>query len=243
VTSGQVGIPRARGGSRTRQQRGGSRTRQQRGGSRTRQQRGGSRTRQQRGGSRTRQRRGSPRRPSRCAAVVLALAAALALAGCGQAGQGATVAPRVMSVGSEAFEQIDQQYILPQRYTCHGAKVNPALDWSGAPANTKSLALIVDDSSAPINPFIYWLVFDIQPGTTDMQEGSLPTGARQALNSAGTMPYDAPCPSGHSHWYRFTVYALDRTLTLPDGAPLLKAWTAVANATIGRGRIVVLGYP
>jgi len=179
------------------------------------------------------------RRGSRCAAVALALATALTVAACGQAGQGAPVAPRSMSVTSEAFSQ----NILPQRYTCHGDSINPPLDWSGAPADTKSLALIVDDSSAPITPFIYWLVFDIQPGTTDIQEGSLPTGARQALNSAGTMAYDPPCPTGHSHSYRFTVYALNRDLSLPNGAPLLQVWTAIANATIGRGRIVVTGYP
>jgi len=191
------------------------------------------------GGPRRQPRRQAPRRPGRFAAVVSALAAALMLAGCGQAGQGAPVAPRMMSVSSEAFSQ----YILPQRYTCHGDRIHPPLDWSGAPANTKSLALVVDDSSAPITPYIYWLVFNIQPGTTDIQEGALPTGARQALNSAGTMTYDAPCPSGHSHSYRFTVYALDRDVTLPNGAPLLAVWTAIADATIGRGRIVVTGYP
>ena len=178
-------------------------------------------------------------RLSRCAAVVLALATTAALAGCGQAGEGAPIAPRGMTVGSEAFSQ----NILPQRYTCHGAGIHPPLDWSGAPANTKSLALVADDSSAPITPYIYWLVFDIQPGTTDIQEGALPTGAKQALNSAHTMSYDAPCPNGHSHWYRFTVYALNRDLTLPNGAPLLQVWTAIADATIGRGRIAVLGYP
>jgi Raf kinase inhibitor-like YbhB/YbcL family protein len=189
------------------------------------------------GQDRTHSRR--PRRSSRCLAVVLALAAGLTLAGCGQGGQGAPVAPRAMSVSSEAFSQ----NILPRRYTCHGARINPPLDWSGAPADTKSLALIVDDSSAPITPYIYWLVFDIQPGTTDIQEGSLPTGAKQALNSAGIMNYDAPCPNGHSHWYRFTVYALNRDLSLPNGAPLLKVWTEIGQATIGRGRIVVLGNP
>jgi Raf kinase inhibitor-like YbhB/YbcL family protein len=197
---------------------------------------------------RDRTRGGGPRQPYwpaarrswRCAAAVaLALAAALTLAGCGQGGQGAPVAPRTMSVSIGAFSQ----NILPQRYTCHGAGINPPLNWSGAPADTKSLALIVDDSSAPITPYIYWLVFDIQPGTTDIQEGSLPTGAKQALNSAGTMNYDAPCPAGRSHWYRFTVYALNRNLALPKGAPLLKVWTEIAQATIGRGRIVVIGYP
>jgi Raf kinase inhibitor-like YbhB/YbcL family protein len=179
------------------------------------------------------------RRSWRYAAVGLAAALALTLAGCGQAGQGAPVPPRTILVGSEAFSQ----NILPQRYTCHGVGINPPLEWSGAPAGTKSLALVVDDSSAPITPFIYWLVFDIQPGTTDIQEGSVPTGAKQALNSAGTMTYDAPCPNGHSHWYRFTVYALNRDLTLPNGAPLQEAWTEIAAATIGRGRIPVIGYP
>ena len=164
---------------------------------------------------------------------------ALTLAGCGTAGYGAPVAPRPMPVSSAAFVS----GILAQRYTCHGEKLNPPLNWSGAPEGTKSLALIVDDSSAPITPTIYWLVFDINPGATDIQEGALPTGARQALNSAGTAAYDAPCPRGRPHSYRFTVYALNTTLKLPNGAPLQAVWTAIAAATIGRGRIVVTGNP
>ena len=184
-------------------------------------------------------RAGRAGRPLRARAAGAALLAALTLAGCGTAGYGAPVAPITMSVSSEAFVS----GILAQRYTCHGAKMNPPLNWSGAPAGTKSLALIVDDSSAPITPTIYWLVFDINPGSTDIQEGSLPTGARQALNSAGTPGYDPPCPQGRPHSYRFTVYALNTTLKLPTGAPLQSVWTAIAAATIGRGRIVVTGNP
>ena len=191
---------------------------------------------------RNRIRRG--RRPLRAHAAgpvslaVLALAV-LALTGCGTAGYGAPVAPIPMSVSGEAFIA----GTLAPRYTCQGEGINPPLNWSGAPAGTKSLALIVDDSSAPITPFIYWLVFDINPGATDIQEGSLPTGARQALNSARQARYDAPCPAGHRHSYRFTVYALNTTLNLPNGAPLQAVWTAISAATIGRGRIVVSGNP
>ena len=173
--------------------------------------------------------------PRSAAAAVLA---ALTLAGCGTAGYGAPVAPRTMSVSSVAFSG----GALPQRYTCHGARINPPLDWSGAPTGTKSFALVVDDSSAPITPYIYWLVFDIGPGTTDIQEDALPTGARQALNSAGKAAYDAPCPT-HSHAYRFTVYALNSWLGQKNGASLQAVWTAIASATIGRGRIVVTGQP
>jgi len=183
--------------------------------------------------------RRGPLRPPRARAVAALALAVLTLAGCGTAGYGAPVAQSPMSVNSGAFIS----GMLAARYTCHGAKINPPLNWSGAPPGTKSLALIVDDSSAPITPFIYWLVFGINPGATDIQEGSLPTGARQALNSAGTATYDAPCPTGHRHEYRFTVYALRTTLTLANGAPLESVWTAIAAATIGRGRIVVTGNP
>ena len=185
-------------------------------------------------GDRTRHGRWRPRRVPAAGAVA---AVALVLAGCGTAGYGAPVAPAPMTVKSEAFIS----GTLAQRYTCHahGPKINPPLNWSGAPLGTKSFALIVDDSSAPITPFIYWIVFDINPGSTDIQEGSPPTGARQAVNSAGTSTYDAPCPSSGQHSYRFTVYALNKTLSLPSGAPLQSVWRAIAAATIGRGRIVV----
>jgi Raf kinase inhibitor-like YbhB/YbcL family protein len=179
------------------------------------------------------------RRRARAAAAAMMAVMALLLAGCGNAGAGAAIAPRLMSVGSEAFSQ----NVLPQRYTCRGGDVTPPLDWSGAPAGTKSIAIVVDDSSAPITPFIYWLVFHLGPGTTDIQEGRLPAGARQAQNSEGIVGYDAPCPNGHPHSYRFTVYALSTMLSLPAGAPLLTVWTAIAAATIGRGRIVVTGNP
>jgi Raf kinase inhibitor-like YbhB/YbcL family protein len=181
----------------------------------------------------------SRRPPSRWTALGAAVLVAAALAGCGKAGSGAAVAPATLLVSSAAVSQ----NVLPQRYTCHGPGINPPVDWSGAPPGTKSFALVIDDSSAPITPFIYWLVFHIEPGTTDIQEGMLPTGVRQALNSDNTQSYDPPCPVGHSHWYRITVYALSTEIDLPAGSSLQEVWMAIAAATIGRGRIVVYGNP
>ena len=189
------------------------------------------------GRDRTRRVGWRPHRPRGARIACAAVLAVLTLAGC-TAGYGAPVAPSPMTVDSEAFIS----GTLARPYTCHGAGINPPLNWSGAPPGTKSLALIVDDSSAPITPFIYWLVFHINPGTTDIQQGSLPTGAREALNSASKASYDAPCPS-HKHSYRFTVYALSTTLEMPNGAPLQEVVSAIAAATIARGRIVVTGNP
>ena len=167
--------------------------------------------------------------------AVFVAATSTLLAGCGFLSSSSMVAPTTMTISSQAVAQ----NLLPSDFTCHAANpVTPPLAWFGAPSGTQSYALVVDDSSAPITPFIYWIVFDIRPTTTDIQQGHLPPGAKQALNSAGAANYDAPCPSGHSHAYRFTVYALDRELNLPNGAPLLEVWSAIASASAGVARLI-----
>jgi Raf kinase inhibitor-like YbhB/YbcL family protein len=172
----------------------------------------------------------------------LAAGIAVLLSGCGFTSGTSTLtpdAPSSMTVSSAAFGQ----GVLPSRYTCHGARTSPPLNWSGAPSGTKSYAIVVDDAAAPITPYIYWIVFDIPPATTDVQDGQLPPGARQAANSTGQTGYTAPCPDAPGHGYRFTVYALRSTLNLPNGASTLSAWTAIANTAIARGRIPVRADP
>lgn len=178
------------------------------------------------------------------------LAAVPLLAACGLLGgpqQLRQDAPEVMTVTSPAFGQ----GIIPGEYTCHGRGRPPPIYWSGAPQGTKSLALVVDDADAPITPYIYWIVLDISPATTDIQAGLLPPGARQADNSRGFPGYDAPCPIHGSHKYRFTIYALSSAyvmssaLRLGNGASAKAAWTAIARSAIARGRLTatVNGLP
>lgn len=168
-------------------------------------------------------------RPLAAGCLALALLAGCGLVGAATAFQGTfTVTSPVVRGG-----------VLPARYTCHGAGQSPPLHWSGAPPRTRSLALVVDDSDAPITPYVYWIVFGINPATTDIQPGQLPPGARQALNSAGRAAYDPPCPRNDEHSYRFTVYALGSSISLPNGTSLTSAWTAIARTAIARGRLSV----
>ena len=166
------------------------------------------------------------------------LGAAVALAGCGVGSSGATpTAPSVMTVSSSTLLR---GKIMPGRYTCAVPQaVNPPINWSGAPKGTQSIAVVFDDSDAPITPYVYWIVFDIGPGTSAIVDGQLPPGVKQARGSAGYDRYDAPCPGQQGHSYRVTVYALNRVLKLPNGTSLLSAWQAIAAATIGRGRLTV----
>jgi Raf kinase inhibitor-like YbhB/YbcL family protein len=176
-------------------------------------------------------------------AGIAAAAVTSLLTGCGVASGGSSLtpdAPSTMTVSSAAFSQ----GALPQHFTCHGARISPPLDWTGAPSGTKSYAIVVDDAAAPITPYIYWIVFDIPETTTDIQTGpQLPPGAKQADNSLGRASYDPPCPTAPGHSYRFTVYALSSTLNLPNGASTLSAWKAIAHTAIARGRIAVAAMP
>jgi Raf kinase inhibitor-like YbhB/YbcL family protein len=67
--------------------------------------------------------------------------------------------------------------------------------------------------------FNHWVVWDIPPSTTMLQESlettamlTMPAGAKQAAGQG--MGYLGPCPNGMSHTYKFTIYALD-VATLP----------------------------
>ena len=180
-------------------------------------------------------------RARRFTASTVALLSGVLLAGCGLIGGPRTQfdVPDVMTVTSPDVVS----GTMGASFTCHGGGNHPGIHWSGAPANTKSIALVLDDSDAPITPYIYWIVFNIGPQTTDIQEGALPPGASQAHNSKGTVGYDPPCPADRPHTYRFTVYALGKVLRLTNGASLETAWTSIAQAAIARGRLPAQANP
>ena len=101
----------------------------------------------------------------------------------------------------------------------------------------------MDDSAAPIAPYIYWIVFNIGRQSSDIPSGLLPPGAEQALNSKGTAGYDPPCPGNHGHGYRFTVYALNRRLPLQAKSSVKAAWSAIAGSAIARGSLTAVIDP
>ena len=170
------------------------------------------------------------------------LGVAALVSGCGLVGGPKTVqaaVPNTMTVTSPDVTR----GVMGVAYTCHGAGKFPGIHWSGAPAGTKSLAVVMDDAAAPITPYIYWIVFNIGSQTTTIQAGQIPAGARQARNSKGSVGYDPPCPVNQAHSYRFTVYALGSKLRLPTGVGVKSAWSAIAQAAIERGRLPVSAPP
>ena len=112
--------------------------------------------------------------------------------------------------------------ILP-RHTCDGLNTSPTLVWSGMPAGTKSLALIVDDPDAP-DPaapkmtWVHWMLYNIPHDASGLAEGvavnDLPAGTLEGVNDWHRTGYGGPCPPVGKHRYFFKLYALD--IVLPD---------------------------
>jgi Raf kinase inhibitor-like YbhB/YbcL family protein len=121
----------------------------------------------------------------------------------------------VFALESSAFEHAQP---IPNRYTCDGDDVSPALGWANVPEEARSLALLVDDPDAPRGVFTHWVAWGLDPGTGGLGEGEAAPG--EGRNDFGTAGYRGPCPPpGHGpHRYVFRLYALDRNLELDPGA-------------------------
>jgi len=117
-----------------------------------------------------------------------------------------------MKITSDAFPHQGQ---IPSKYTCDGNNFSPGLEFSEVPAQAKSLVLICDDPDALAKTWVHWTVWNINPASTGIPEGSVPEGAVQGVTDFGEVGYGGPCPPGGTHRYFFKLYALDTVLKFP----------------------------
>lgn len=127
---------------------------------------------------------------------------------------------------------------IPAKFTCSGAGISPQIQWDGAPSNTHSLALILDDPDAPGGTFTHWIAFDLPATQKEIPEGAKEVG-KSGKNGRGQTGYTGPCPPSGTHRYFFTLYALDvTTLGLNDGAPRADVEQAMAGHILGTAQLM-----
>ncbi|HMA28680.1 MAG TPA: YbhB/YbcL family Raf kinase inhibitor-like protein [Thermoanaerobaculia bacterium] len=125
-----------------------------------------------------------------------------------------------MQIKSTAFANSGA---IPAKHTCEGPDLSPALSWTGAPAGTKSFALVVDDPDAP-DPaapkmtWVHWVLYDLPVSAKALPEAvatkDLPKGTLEGTNDWKRTGWGGPCPPIGRHRYFFKLYALDSVL--PD---------------------------
>jgi len=143
---------------------------------------------------------------------------------------------------------------IPVDHTADGKNYSPALNWAGAPANTKQFALVYDDPDVVFGgqTFVHWVVYKI-PGTAMGLPADLPidqvvltgpgeiAGAIQGLSGFKRPFYRGPAPpAGKPHHYTWTVYALDAELPLEPGLNRNQLMEAIKGHIIGHGSLVAV---
>ena len=147
-----------------------------------------------------------------------------------------------MQLTSTAFKH---NSTIPTKYTCDGENINPPLQISDVPVQTKSFVLIMEDPDVPqeIRPeqlWIHWVVFNIP---SDIKE--IPENAEIGVSGKGDYPifkYGGPCPPPQyqptRHRYFFTVYALDCMLELVEGATKTEVLDTMKHHVLAQAELI-----
>jgi len=103
---------------------------------------------------------------------------------------------------------ISDEGAILSKFTCDGQNINPPLQFIDVPHEAKSLVLIVDDPDAPNGTFTHWVLYNIDPKTTFIDQNSKPKACMEGMTGFGNTAYGGPCPASGKHRYFFKLYAL-----------------------------------
>jgi gluconolactonase len=98
---------------------------------------------------------------------------------------------------------------LSAEYTCDGAASTLALSWSGAPAGTKSFAVIMHHNAPDNAIHWYWVLYNLPANVTSLSKNITGVGTLGANSVNDKNAYTPPCSKGPGDKeYIYTVYAL-----------------------------------
>lgn len=152
--------------------------------------------------------------------VGLALPLALMHGACGGSGPAAPDAATPVDAPPAALTLTSPTFVdggtLPVDYTCDGRGVSPPLAWSGAPAATAELALLMT-TLAPDGLKWNWVLYRVPPATAGLAEGTTGVGTAGRTSDGPALAYAPPCSQGPGpKAYTFTLYALSAAPTVPS---------------------------
>ena len=142
-----------------------------------------------------------------------------------------------MTLSSSAFQA---GTAIPKRHSCDGGDFSPPLSWSGAPAGTRSFAVVVDDPDA--SGFTHWLLFNVPASVPSLAEGlkpgTLPVASAEGANDFGSIGYRGPCPPSGTHRYSHRLYALDVASLSPPPPTKERFEASIKTHVLARAELV-----
>ena len=108
---------------------------------------------------------------------------------------------------------------FPQKYTCDGASISPALAWKNPPAGTKGYAITMHHIPPTGDKHVYMCVFNVASSVMSFPENSTTIGNWGINTVNGKNTYTPPCSQGPgAKIYVITVYALSEQPTISVAA-------------------------
>lgn len=130
---------------------------------------------------------------------------------------------------------LENQNIIPVRYTCKGININPPLHIYEIPENAKSLCVIMYDPDAPGGDFVHWVAYNIEP-VSYIEEGSNP--GIHGRNDFGMSGYVGPCPPSGVHRYIFKLFALDNLPNITENRTRNEVHKAIQGHILSTGELI-----
>ena len=108
---------------------------------------------------------------------------------------------------------------IPRKFGYKNGNSSPPLTLSGVPTESKSVVIIMDDPDAMGavgKVWVHWVLWNIDPATTEIAESTIPNNAVEGMTDFGEVGYGGPAPPDKRHTYVFKLYALDSKLDLSN---------------------------
>jgi hypothetical protein len=119
-----------------------------------------------------------------------------------------------LQLTSSAFSHGDE---IPRKFGYKNGNISPPLTIDKIPSDAKSMTLIMDDPDAMGavgKVWVHWVMWNINPTTTEVTESMTPNGSVEGMTDFGEVGYGGPAPPDKRHTYVFKLYALDSMLDL-----------------------------
>ena len=149
--------------------------------------------------------------------------------------------PATIAVSSTAFADGG---MLDTRFTADGEGLSPPLAWTGVPADTAEVVIIVEDADSPTpQPLVHAIAHRLPGSDGGVAEGAMSSEppaialGRNSFLRIGWLPADPP--AGHGvHRYVFQVFALREDAWLDEHPGRGKVTEALAALAVAKGMMV-----
>ncbi len=132
---------------------------------------------------------------------------------------------------------------MQEYYTAKGANINPPVKIKRLPEQAQALALEISNPTAPVRPWIHWLVWNIPALGSSVKIKADSSPGSTTWNDLGQMGYTGPLNNNKSNTLTIKAFALKTFLPDTCGSPLHQVFKSIYNNQIASNELTCFYKP